>query len=422
MTTKSARLWREASGPLWVLPALFVAAALVAGALLSLVTPTEGSLLARITFRGGPDDARQLLSVVAATMITVTGLVFVLTVVALQIAATQFSPRLLREFLRDRGTQLTLSIFVATFAYSLAGLYTVGARSESGEAFVPQLAVSGSLALALLSVGMLVYYIQHITNAIRIDSIMLRIERATVASLQATSAPADPQPASPPEGALEVTATRSGYLRSVEPGDLLRSMGGSVWIVPQIGQHVVAGNALALVSPDAHDRIVRAIRRAVRIKPEREIKTDALFGIRQLVDIAIKALAPSMNDPYTAVQAVDHLTVMMCAACQHELGPEVRALADGSRQVVVPRPGFQAYIDLVADEIRLAGCNRPSVAAALLRLLGELEKRCRDRERRSLIERHVHRVAADVERRIDNPEDRQPVLDVASRLVGRLTV
>lgn len=175
--------WRDAFRSLWFLPTVFNLGAFILGALasgffLSRVVIDADGPLATLVFQGDASAARELLIVVSGTMITVTSLVFVLTVVALQIASTQFSPRLLRSFLEDPGTRLVLSVFVSTFAYSLGGLFTVGQVDASGQPFVPRLAVTGSLGLALTSVGMLIYYIQHITNAIRIDTVMLGV-RAT---------------------------------------------------------------------------------------------------------------------------------------------------------------------------------------------------------------------------------------------------
>jgi uncharacterized membrane protein len=137
------------------------------------------TVLGPLLFQGTAGDARDLLIVVSATMITVTGLVFSLSVVALQIASSQFSPRLLRGFLRDRGNQVVLSVFVGTFAYATAGLHTVGARETGSAEFVPRLAVSGALFLALASLAMLVYFIHHIAHSIQIDTIMGRAERMT---------------------------------------------------------------------------------------------------------------------------------------------------------------------------------------------------------------------------------------------------
>jgi uncharacterized membrane protein len=132
-----------------------------------------------LAFQGSADDARNVLIVVSTTMITVTGLVFALTIVALQIASGQYSPRLLRNFMRDRGTQIVLSVFVGAFAYSTAGLYTVGTQRAGQQQFVPRLAVSGSLALALASVGVLIYFIHHLARSIQIDAIMSQIQRET---------------------------------------------------------------------------------------------------------------------------------------------------------------------------------------------------------------------------------------------------
>jgi uncharacterized membrane protein len=146
-------LWDYLGGALWVLPTLSVLVFLLAGALLSRVSVDADSPLWPLAFQGTAEDARGILVVVSATMITVTGLVFALTIVALQIASGQYSPRLLRNFMRDRGTQVVLSVFVGAFAYSTAGLHTVGIQRAGGEAFVPRLAVSGSLALGLPASG-----------------------------------------------------------------------------------------------------------------------------------------------------------------------------------------------------------------------------------------------------------------------------
>jgi uncharacterized membrane protein len=140
-------LWDYLGGALWVLPTVSVMVFLTAGAMLSRVSVDADSPLWPLAFQGTAEDARGILVVVSATMITVTGLVFALTIVALQIASGQYSPRLLRNFMRDRGTQVVLSVFVGAFAYSTAGLHTVGIQRSGGEAFVPRLAVSGSLLL-----------------------------------------------------------------------------------------------------------------------------------------------------------------------------------------------------------------------------------------------------------------------------------
>src|SRR5215213_4584648 len=163
--------WMEyANGALWVLPMVAAVLALVAGYVISRIDIRPGSFLSRLAFQGTADDARNLLIAVTSTVVTIIALVLGLTVVALQLSSTQFSPRLLRNFLRDRATQVVLSVFIATFVYSAAGLFTVGFEVETRETY-PRLAVSGSLVLLFASIGMVVYFADHLVHSIQIDAI-----------------------------------------------------------------------------------------------------------------------------------------------------------------------------------------------------------------------------------------------------------
>jgi hypothetical protein len=221
-------LWDYLGGALWVLPTLSVLVFLLAGALLSRVSVDPDSPLWPLAFQGTGEDARGILVVVSATMITVTGLVFALTIVALQIASGQYSPRLLRNFMRDRGTQVVLSVFVGAFAYSTAGLHTVGIQGAGGGAFVPRLAVSGSLVLGLASVGVLIYFIHHLARSIQIDAIMSQVEREArwVIDDLYPEQPGYLEPEQrcpePPASATALPVGRSGYIQAVQPEPLVR--------------------------------------------------------------------------------------------------------------------------------------------------------------------------------------------------------
>lgn len=193
------------AGALWALPTLAVLLALLAGSVVSLVHFEAGSPFAPLLFQGTANDARTLLIGISATMVTVIALVLGLTVVALQLASTQFSPRLLRNFLRDLSNQLTLSTFVATFAYSTAGLYTVGISGGNRTDDYPRLAVSGALLLFFLSMVMLVYFVHHLAHSIQIDQVMQTVEKSTLQVINhslhegdPTTGPPVPPPAPPP--------------------------------------------------------------------------------------------------------------------------------------------------------------------------------------------------------------------------------
>ena len=400
-------------GSLWVLPTLSVLAALAAGSLLSLVSIGPHSPLA---FQGTSDDARALLIGIAGTMVTVIALLLGLTVVALQLSSTQYSPRLLRNFLRDRPNQIVLSVFVATFAYSAAGLYTVGVSAGNRTGTFPRLAVSGALVLLFISLGLLVYFADHLVHSLQVDAIMRVAERGTLAVIRdGLLLPGAQDAPQVPEWAVPVASQRSGYVQSVRPGRLLAQAvrhGVCLRLRPRVGEHVVAGTTLAWIwaasprdpAPDPR-AFAPVLREEVRIGFERTLEQDAALGIRQLVDVACKALSPAVNDPYTAVQAVNHLSVIFCALAQRPLGNHVTRDGSGAA-VIVPGRRFPEYLATMCGLIRRYGAGEPTVAHALLRLLGNCAAVTGDDpERHAAIEEQARIVIADAEREVAQPLD-----------------
>jgi uncharacterized membrane protein len=399
-------------GSLWVLPALSVAAALAAGSLLSAVSVGVHSPLA---FQGTPGDARNLLISIAATMVTVIALTLGLTVLALQLSSTQFSPRLLRNFLRDRPTLVVVSAFVATFAYSMAGLYTVGVSGGNRTASFPRLAVSGSIVLVFISLGLLVFFADHLVHSIQVDAIMHVVQRNTVTVIRDRLLPGSQDAPEVPAGATAIISRRSGYVQAVHCRALLTHAarhGACLRLRPRVGEHVVAGTTLAWIWPaspgdPAPDRQLfrRVLEAGVRIGFERTLQQDAAFGIRQLVDMACKALSPAVNDPYTAVQAVDHLSVIFCALAQRPLGNHV-ARHPGGAAVIVPGRRFPEYLAVMCGLIRRYGAHEPTVADALLRLLEACaDVAGDDPELSTAIQDQAHIIIADAEREIPQPAD-----------------
>ena len=401
-----------ARGSLWVLPTLSVAGALAAGSLLSVVSVGVRSPLA---FQGTPDDARNLLIGIAGTMVTVIALLLGLTVVALQLSSTQFSPRLLRNFLRDRPNQIVLSAFVATFAYSAAGLYTVGVSGGNRTASFPRLAVSGSIVLLFLSLGLLVFFADHLVHSIQVDAIMNVVQRNTLAVIRGGLLAGGEDAPDVPAGATAITSGRSGYVQAVRCPALLSHAArhrACLRLRPRVGEHMVAGTTLAWIwpaspgDPAPDPRLfTRALEAGVRIGFERTLEQDAAFGIRQLVDAACKALSPAVNDPYTAVQAVDHLSVIFCALAQRPLGNHVARHPSGAA-VIVPGRRFPEYLAVMCGLIRRYGAREPTVADALLRLLAACaDVAGDDPELCAAIEDQAHIIIADAEREIPQPAD-----------------
>jgi uncharacterized membrane protein len=384
---------------LWLVPA----AAIVAAFLLALVlveVEAPDWLPDALAFGGTPEGARALLSELAGATITVVGLVFSLTVIALQMAAAQFTPRLLRTFLADRRTQTVLAGMLASAVYDVAVLRTVRSTGDEVELFVPDVAVSVALLLAAGAVGLLVFFLHHVTRQLRVDLVMGGIATETRHQLHqlddARDRLPDRQPPVPPQDATAIAARRGGYVQAVDVHALARvgrDVGVRIRLRPGLGQSVSAGTTLAWIWPDGaggqaeapDDETGRRIHAAVHLGPDRTESRDLTFGLRQLTDIAVKALSPSVNDPSTARQAVEHLATVLVELADHPLGADLVEDADGQVRAAVPRPTFAAHLRLSTTPIRRYGVEEPDVLVALASLLADVAEHVADHADRAAV-------------------------------------
>jgi uncharacterized membrane protein len=418
-------------GSLWVIPSVSVGAALLLGVVLTQFDVGADSPLA---FQGTADDARALLSGITGTMITVIAVVLGLAVVALQLASTQFSPRLLRNFLRDRANQVVLGVLVGTFAYSAGGLFTVGVSAGERSDEFPRFAVSVAIGLLFLSLALLLYFAHHLAHSLQVDWIMRVVEQNALPIIATGGFTADEDVPMPPAWALAATARRSGYVQVVDCRPLLRMATEHGWTIRlrvHVGEHVVAGTVLGWAwgaAPDAvppsATAVATALNHTVRLGFERTLEQDLGLGFRQLADPACKALSPAVNDPYTAVQAIDHLSVLFGALAARPVGDYVGRDAEGMVRVVVPGRRFAEILNITVGLIRRYGAAEPNVVQALLRLLATAATLSLDDPRRwAAIEKETRLLVADAERMVGNPEDLVPVHaqaeHVAAVLAGR---
>jgi uncharacterized membrane protein len=402
-------------GALWVLPTAAALIAIVVGLGISQIEAPPGSGLSRLAFQGTADDARALLISITSTVVTVIALVLGLTVVALQLSSTQFSPRLLRNFLRDRATQVVLSGFIATFVYSAAGLFTVGVEAGERTEDYPRLAVSGAIVLLFVSLGLVVYFADHLVHSIQIDAINRRVEdntrRVIAQEDTATVEEAAPQI---PEWAVPLVGRRSGYIQTVYPLLLLPLVSDAhvtLCLRKKVGEHVVGGTVIGWVwAPTSDDPVPAAeqfeaaVDADVRIGFERTIEQDVAFGIRQQIDIGCKALSPAVNDPYTAVQAIDHLAVVCCDLAVRPLGTKIITGPDGSGRVVIPGNNFADYIFFIGGLFGRYGSTDLVVMLALLRLFETVVEVLPPGSARLVVmERATVEALADAERSIPRP-------------------
>ena len=379
--------WSAVHNSLWFLPAVFtvVAISLAAG----LIGAERAGMLGTgdppwWLYGGDADGARTVLNVITGSLITVTGVVFSVTIVAVQLASSQYTPRVLRNFSSDRGNQIVLGLFIGTFMYGVIVLRTVYASGGEAEPFVPRVAVTGSVVLVTICVAALIYFINHVVREIHVTAIVDRVARETIRNIHHLF-PADiarpgnaqwPDPRLPEEPSVAVHATESGYLHLVEE-ETLFDLGEreqiTIGMKPKIGDYVLRGRPLAAVWTETgvSDELAESIRRAFVLGPERTPDQDVEYGIIQISDIAIKALSPSINDPTTAIRCIDRLTEILA-----ELGsrnpPEPRRTREGTVRFIANYTTMEAAMSIAFDDVRHFGAPIPVIAAHMVVALGEL--------------------------------------------------
>lgn len=400
----------------WLVPTLCVAVAVglsrAAGTVDAHLSQNEQ---AWYLFRGGPEGARSVLSAVASSMMTFSGLVFSVTILVLQQASNQFSPRVLRTFLRDRQSQLSLGIFMGTFVYALLGLRSVRGATDAVPAHVPSLSVWLAVVLVLLCVGTFIFYIHHVAQSIRAIVILTRIRdetRHTLRRMYPEGIGSDTEEArlvKPPEppSLLIPSPGTSGVLEAVDEEQLFAcacKAGVTLALVPLVGDFIPHGGPLFEVWGDASRLQVKALLGSVSIGPERTLQQDTAFGFRQLVDIAEKALSPGINDPTTAVQAIDQLHDLLRHMIHQRFPSPSRLDDDGTPRLLCPRPDWSSYVRLAVDEIREYGEGSLQVARRLRFLLEDL-LRTAPPFRREELERQLALLDANVHRSFEDARE-----------------
>lgn len=374
---------------LWPLPVAGIVLAVLTGVLLPRVDAhVDAKLppwLTVVLFGGDAGAARTLLDSISSSLITVTSLTFSLTVVTLQLASSQFSPRLLRTFTSDIFVQATLAVFLSTFTYALTVLRAVRSGDE-GAAFVPRISVTVAFVLGIVSVLGLVLFLAHLARQIRVETMLRDVHddaSATVRSTTSALEDARPQPDVPmqPPHSLDVTAPSSGFLTRIDEGELLSAVtevDAYLLIDCHPGSSLVEGvpigaawSATGTLGDAAFQRVQHAVRSAIRLGYERTAAQDVGYGLRQLTDVANKALSPGINDPTTAIHALGHISAILCQLAGRDLGPVM--LRDEDRvRVVLTRPSFSEVVDLAITQPRRYGSSDPQVMQRLFRLLEEL--------------------------------------------------
>ncbi len=374
---------------LWFIPGMFMLSALLLALILVHVDraldPSVAGDLSGILFAGGPDSARPVLATIATAMLTFTGVVYSITMLVLQLASSQLSPRVMRTFLRDRLNQAVLGLFIATFLYALLVLREV--RSPTGSAaFVPAISITFAYGMLIASVAFFILYIHHVAQSIRAATVLRSVGDETRDAIrrlypegiaEEPERPVPTMPDRPPDLVMRL-ARAPGVITAVDDEKLVRlaiENELTIELPHMVGDFVPQGATLLHVwaaGDDLDDGIGGALAATIHTGLERTMTQDAAFGFRQIVDIGERALSPGVNDPTTAVQALDELHDLLRRLATRDLPSAVRLSDEGAPLLRLPRPDWADYVSLALDEIRQYGVGSLQVARRLRYLLLDL--------------------------------------------------
>lgn len=350
---------------------------------------------------GTADAARQILTAIAAAVITVVGVLFSITMVTLTLASTQFGPRMLRNFVRDRGTHVTLGTFVATFVYAVLALVSIGPGGHGD--FVPHASVTMTLAMMVADLGILIYFIHHTATFIQLPQVIASIASDVAEAIEVQCAPDRMPKLMSSEEGLSVAELRdrlgefggvirapaSGYLQFVRHAELV-SLASEIDAVIQLdqrpGHFLVQGHPFARVWPaDATGQVAKSLEEAHIIGPYRMLAQDVSFGIDQLVEIAIRALSPAVNDTFTALTCIDWLGDCLCKITVQWYPTGVHHDDLGRVRLITAHVSYDRLVQRAFEKIRQCSNAMPAVMIRQLEALAKIMDETRNAPQRQVL-------------------------------------
>ncbi len=404
MTSRLLSLLDSIRSSLWFWPIIMSIAALLLAQGTVWIDRSDWLEQMQLTwlFGAGIVGARMLLATIATAMISIAATVFSVTIVALSLAAGQMGPRLLRTFMRDRGTQASLGIVIATFAFCISVLGVVDASSKV--VFVPRASVTMGLLLAMTSMAVLIYFIHHVAASIQAPNVIAVVGEELDDAIDRLfpedvgrgdrSLAAEVTPALPPDypvSSSSVLAPKSGYVQLINGESLVRiacAIDGLIWLACAPGAHVLEGTEIARVWPGAANSpdVSRKIQDALSIGAVRTPMQDVLYLVRQLVEIAQRALSPGINDPTTAEACVDRLGAALGTLLHRPTPSAFRRDDDGALRLMVQGASFEQFVTAAFDPIRNYSRSSQQVSLRLASLVAELAPLTReDSQRKALL-------------------------------------
>ena len=430
---KLVQIWQDVRSSLWFVPGLLVLGAVViAIALIEAEGYMEQDILDQWPrlFGSSASGSRDLLTAVAGSMITVAGVVFSITIVALSLASSQYTSRVLRNFMSNHVNQTVLGVFVGIFAYCLVVLRTIRGGDEGS--FIPSLAVLFGLLLAFVGIAVLIYFIHHISASIQAAHILAAVAEETLDAIDhlfpeevGEEANSTMPAANLGQTWYPISASKTGYIQSLDPPGLLAFASERRTVVRMergVGQFLIEktpiASLLGTTAPSDDDR--QRLDELYAVGPQRTVEQDAAFGIRQIVDVALKALSPGINDTTTAIMCIDYLTAILVRLTDRRIESCYRA-EDGELRLLTCGPSYSGMVGEAFDQIRQNADGNVAVLESLLGSLELLAGRTASPARRLILAGHAEAVLELGRRSIPAPRDRQRFESRSARVMALFT-
>jgi len=389
----------------------------------------------------GADAARQILTTIAAAVITVVGVVFSITILALTLASQQFGPRMMRNFVRDVGNQVTLGVWVATFVYSVLALGSITTSAGRLGDFVPDLSITVAEALLFVDVAVLIYFIHHIAKSIQLPAVIAGIARDLRSAVD-SEFPRRAGAAGPAESVnteqlarlisvldsdgATIPALESGYLQFVAYGQLVHiaeDAGAVIRLAHRPGHFVVAGRPLGTVWPaEAAPAVEQALARSHVTGPHRTLIQDPVFAIDQLVEIAIRALSPAVNDPFTALTCIDWLSAGLSQLSGRELSEGIYRDRSDEIRLIEFAPSYERMVNRAFDKVRQAGAAMPAVVIRLLDAITHVVEHTVEPSQRQVLRRQADMILRAADAAVAETNDLDDIHRRHDRLVSLIAL
>jgi len=432
-----SKFWDSLQSSYWFLPSIMALGGLLLAFGMLYLDQQENLITDQLgwIYAGGPDGARGLLAAVAGSMATVAATAFSITIVALQLAAANFGPRLLRNFMQDTGNQVVLGTFIATFVYSLSVLRTI--RGQDYNLFVPQLSVTVGMVLAIASIGVLIFFIHHASTIIQAsyviasvaDELDEAIDRLFPQQLGQSEAdlrqPIGEIPGDFDRRTAPVSATSTGYLQMVDDEQLLKLAGRYhllLRLMVKPGDFIIQGSPLVMVYPgeQVNQQLEDQLNRAFLLGRERTEQQDVGFPIDQLVEIALRALSPGINDPFTAIRCIDRLSAGLAQLAQRSIPSAYRYDEAQTLRVIAEPINFSSLVDSAFNQIRRYGASDIAVSLHLIEAISRITAYTNSYKYRFSLRQQVEMIMQSSYEHVTEEGDRQKLDEQYQRFLTTL--